>query len=84
MATKKVSISIDEDDVLLMQAAADLAGMKFSPYLVRCARLQVLREEAERQARHDNLRDHEAEARELLAEQQATEAADKGHQGHAA
>ncbi|MBL1073601.1 hypothetical protein JK358_04275 [Nocardia sp. 2] len=85
MATKKVTISIDEDTDRLLRAAAALAGMDYSPYVVRCARNWALHEDALRAAVRDSARDDETAAREQLADQQAAEAAAaRDHRGHAA
>ncbi|MFB8003455.1 hypothetical protein [Nocardia sp. NPDC056000] len=84
MATRKITLTVDEDMYSLIEDAAARAGQKISPFFARAAVKQILQDDAARAAVLDNARDNETEAREQHAAQQAAEAADRDHHGHAA
>ncbi|MFB7718750.1 hypothetical protein [Nocardia sp. NPDC056100] len=84
MATRKITLTIDEDMYSVVEDAAARAGQKISPFFARAAVKQILQDDAARTAVLDNARDNELEAREQHAAQQAAEAAGHNHHGHTA
>ncbi|MEU0870015.1 hypothetical protein [Nocardia brasiliensis] len=75
MATRKITLTVDEAVLADLQQGAAEAGMQLSPYFARCAHSWMLYQDAVRSAARDRaLGMHEAAIAEVeLADLQAAE-----------
>ncbi|WP_433655544.1 hypothetical protein ACQPW1_32230 [Nocardia sp. CA-128927] len=76
MATRKITLTVDEAVLADLQQGAAAAGMQLSPYFARCARSWMLYQDAIRSAARDrNLGMHDVEVAEAeLADLHAADA----------
>lgn len=86
MATRKITLTVDESVLADLQQGAADAGMQLSPYFARCAHSWMLYQDAVRSAARDRaLGMHEAAVAEAeLADGQAAEADAEARRGRRA